>query len=396
MPCSDKRFILSVLRQIRGIADAIAHIHQFRVTSEQSTTSSQSAGFHHDIKPENILVFSTAGDNDRKDQFGTLKLSDFGTSWLPTDRGGLSHDLFIDADAGGGTTIYAAPEAWSNTPMDHTADIWSYGCVIHELLCWIMQGSRWSRIVYHESRIFGTRFDQPGQIISPLLPFWTFDHKNQAVLDPVVSILLVDLYNQMPDTSPLLNILPILRQSLQIDPKLRPSASQIFDCLDRILREATEKEDEFCLRSDFEDEHYSKVSRTILEGQSRTYDQEQYGRFFTEAVDQPLTLRDTNFKQTRADIIGPSPLHSLQPMNIPRGRCWPSHYALPRDARMSGAPAMIADTSHIAGPGCEVEWQKLFATAPARLSGLRRVSKYQHLRGVAEIEGVWPSYPWGC
>ena len=89
---------------IAQICDAIQFAHEQGV-------------MHRDIKPLNILI-STAGQ---------VKVADFG----------LAKDLGHDPtdDDGLGTPEYAAPERYSTTaPVDHRADIYSLGVVIHEML----------------------------------------------------------------------------------------------------------------------------------------------------------------------------------------------------------------------------------------------------------------------
>lgn len=69
---------------------------------------------HRDIKCANIFL--------TKD--GTVKLGDLNVSKV-AKRGLLSTQT--------GTPYYASPEVWQDKPYDNRSDIWSLGCVIYEM-----------------------------------------------------------------------------------------------------------------------------------------------------------------------------------------------------------------------------------------------------------------------
>lgn len=117
------RFVLHIVKQLAGLASAVQtmHKHLYR---------------HGDLKPENILVFNY------KKKVGTWKLADLGLAKFHNqatgDRKGPTTML------GNGTISYEPPETVtaSESPRSRLYDIWSMGCIILQLVAYLLYGER--------------------------------------------------------------------------------------------------------------------------------------------------------------------------------------------------------------------------------------------------------------
>ncbi|NXE14847.1 STK36 kinase, partial [Lophotis ruficrista] len=85
------------------LVSALYYLHSHRI-------------LHRDMKPQNILL--------GKD--GVVKLCDFGFA-----RAMSIHTMVLTSIKG--TPLYMSPELVEDQPYDHTADLWSVGCILYEL-----------------------------------------------------------------------------------------------------------------------------------------------------------------------------------------------------------------------------------------------------------------------
>jgi len=76
----------------------------------------QNGIIHRDLKPQNILL----------DTKGNSKISDFGISKALGSVQSSSGPII-------GSYIYMSPEALEGKRLETTTDIWSLGCIMHEL-----------------------------------------------------------------------------------------------------------------------------------------------------------------------------------------------------------------------------------------------------------------------
>ena len=130
----DKECLLWLLEQLLGLADALRNLHNFADPQNSGPSSTLAAahpevrksGWHHDIKPENILYYRDIGA-----KHGILKMADFGSGKVHIYRSGS-----VNTRSPNGTLTYEPPEAKYENATSRPYDVWSLGCVLLELLIW--------------------------------------------------------------------------------------------------------------------------------------------------------------------------------------------------------------------------------------------------------------------
>lgn len=129
-PTLDMKLIRDIVFQLFGLAGALNKLHNYK-KDENSGESYR----HGDLKPENILRFTTENGT----LVGMLKISDLGLAkhhLLATRFRDLATDTHF------GTPLYEPPEVYTekNSPRSRQYDIWSMGCIILELIIWLLYG----------------------------------------------------------------------------------------------------------------------------------------------------------------------------------------------------------------------------------------------------------------
>jgi NIMA (never in mitosis gene a)-related kinase len=97
-----------IMELLIGMLLGIQYIHQNGI-------------IHRDLKPKNILI----------DDMGNPKISDFGISKTLEACKKRTNTIV-------GSYTYMSPEALKGNECETNSDIWSLGCIIHELCCFVV------------------------------------------------------------------------------------------------------------------------------------------------------------------------------------------------------------------------------------------------------------------
>ncbi|RPI12297.1 MAG: serine/threonine-protein kinase, partial [Acidobacteriales bacterium] len=110
-PLKGPRPIKEVVQYSIQVADALAAAHAAGIV-------------HRDLKPVNILVTEK----------GSVKILDFGLAKLTDQAGGTAPHAATHTATIAGTPGYMSPEQVNGKPVDSRSDIFSFGCVLYELV----------------------------------------------------------------------------------------------------------------------------------------------------------------------------------------------------------------------------------------------------------------------
>ena len=97
------------------VAAALVHAHALGIV-------------HRDLKPDNIFLVKRGGDPD------FVKVLDFGLAKILDDRSDGKMATLSEAGTVFGTPEYMAPEQAEGKPLDHRADLYSFGVVLYHMM----------------------------------------------------------------------------------------------------------------------------------------------------------------------------------------------------------------------------------------------------------------------
>ena len=179
-----------------GLVSGLQTLHEYK----SDVLGREMIGYHHDLKPKNILVSK-----------GRFILSDFGLSKLKT-----AADSRTPFKMGQGH--YLAPECedpeldFSKGIVSRASDVWSLGCILLEILIFMAEGGD-SLIRFRESRSVKQGF----------LTTRTFFHKRS--LNPVVDRRLNEMASSHDDL--ISKSVALIRQMLIVQLEERLKAGQV-------------------------------------------------------------------------------------------------------------------------------------------------------------------------
>lgn len=231
--------IMWLLKQLRGLAEALKDIHNLSSIGSSLPTPSpgpnlvapqpqmRKSGWHHDLKPENILLYKSLGH-----ERGTFQVSDFGSGKIHTYRSGS-----VNTRSPIGTLTYEPPEAKLEGATSRPYDVWSLGCVFLELLIWAV-------LDYGAVETFANdRVDRrhPGSQTDLIEDdsFWQMAESGEITLRKQVVewITLLGSKVQQQRRQPFKEVLTLVIRMLDPDRRKRIIALDLWNTLDQIYHQ---------------------------------------------------------------------------------------------------------------------------------------------------------------
>ncbi|KAH8599932.1 kinase-like domain-containing protein [Bisporella sp. PMI_857] len=257
----NKEFLAWIWSQMEGLARGICEIHKKSRKNATNITpefldvdfatpeqNQEGSGYHHDIKPENILFFlqdMICQIRNPVPSYGLFQIADFGIGKFHSKRSGTGMPSEA-TERFRGTITYAAPE--SKVPkksndqsksgglrLSRPYDIWSFGCVLMEVLVWTIGGTS-ARQNFDNSRFQSPEY---GDNVTANEAFFYITKERIAVVRPGVKDEMSRLRSQPPisinPNGSLAQVLNLVEKVLDIDPDTRPKAKDVADTLASIV-----------------------------------------------------------------------------------------------------------------------------------------------------------------
>jgi serine/threonine protein kinase len=238
-PTLNKKFVVWILRQFRGLADAVRNVHNLREYSPRSQNASLDVpkqpgfqqGYHHDIKPENILFFEGKVPEDAR-----LKLADFGLGKVHNLRSGSRFKDSRKTGLTGAFPTYEAPEGYLKKAISRPSDMWALGCVFLEMLVWIFVPTEPAEEAFVQARS-EVAFPHVVQILDDA--FWRFNRDlTGAVLRPGVLKWIGRVESLSQGKRAFQRILECVKELLNPNSETRLKAVELYDRCDAIVKQA--------------------------------------------------------------------------------------------------------------------------------------------------------------
>ncbi|KAI4109377.1 MAG: hypothetical protein L6R37_000534 [Teloschistes peruensis] len=235
-----KRNTLWFLRQLVGLATALRQIHNLSGAESPAASSInllapavkdlRKSGWHHDLRPENILYFRNKSYDD-----GEFYIADFGSGKVHTYRSGPASN---NTPSPNGTQTYEPPEFAKEGKTSRPYDMWSMGCVFLELLVWVIFDYRSIKAFAGDRG--GRRFPDSQTEFTDDDAFWQMDQSGNISLRKAVTYQLTKLRDTIQRRGLIYfeKILDLVQRMLDIDRQTRLQALDLWDTLDRIYKQA--------------------------------------------------------------------------------------------------------------------------------------------------------------
>jgi serine/threonine protein kinase len=187
---------ITFYRALQGLSSALDAVHNLKLSLRDHDTELQRIGYHHDLRPANILVSQD-----------TFLLADFGLASIKDiEQGSKTYFKETKGD-------YFAPECqaidFTNQVVSRPIDIWAFGCMIIDIATYIKCGPRGLRNAIESRGI-------------EVLPGWTdFRFYHDGGLRPAVRAHMDDLVRADTDAGEIEGLLYVVKLMLEIEPTAR-------------------------------------------------------------------------------------------------------------------------------------------------------------------------------
>ena len=190
-------------KALQGLSSGLRYLHQFKSRSQDVCGAIPifMHGYHHDIKPRNILVTD-----------GKFVLADFGSSRLK----GADEDtktLWKDTTSEYGAPECRNPESFAPGMVGRALDIWSIGCIISEV------------ITYMETGFQGVQKFRDFRVLEGVYGQTRCFHDGERMSEKVDTFLQAS--EEQASSTATSEIFPLVRKMLSESPSMRPDAEKV-------------------------------------------------------------------------------------------------------------------------------------------------------------------------
>jgi serine/threonine protein kinase len=236
-PELNNEFVNWLFTQLKGLADGVRLIHNLGPSGlgPESLVSPKKpgrTGFHHDIKPQNILVFAKTDSIKASPKMTdyVLKLSDFGAARINvilSQSGGNRITSYKLSDLTYGDSVYGAPDFALESRTSRPYDLWSLGCVFLEVLIWTFGLSNSNLDDFEKERL-----NSRGAPMSQDSAFWHRDKDGKVRLKAAVVQRLKQLQKHCQNRGVFKHLVSSTARLLTKMPSQRSKAQDICTELD--------------------------------------------------------------------------------------------------------------------------------------------------------------------
>ena len=226
---------------MRDLASAVQHIHNFAATTQLTTSGMTSRkpaqrlrgrhthiGVHYDLKPDNVLLFSTSSPKRP-----VWKVTDLGTAQInEISSGSSTSEGNIRVRDMRGDPEYGAPDAVLQGWSSRAYDIWSLGCIYLEVLVWVFGNGPEELIQFQYDRLVQSE-PQGNQSAA----FW-YQGRQACKLKPKVKEKMEELREKCIQRGVFRDLFRLTGNMLTIVPKERLNAPTVQNDMSVLLRQA--------------------------------------------------------------------------------------------------------------------------------------------------------------